>query len=92
MGKIYGVPSFLTCRIVDQENGKPVEGAKVIVLGRCIPSIETTNIGGWINIPKRRQTNGTYLIIALKNGYKIGFEHLTCTGEIIQHTIQLTKK
>ncbi len=92
MGKIYGVPSFLTCRIVDQENGKPLEGAKVFVLGRSMPAIETTNIGGWVNIPKRRQPNGTYLIIAFHTGYKPGFELLNTTGEPMRHTIQLTKR
>jgi hypothetical protein len=69
-----------------------VEKARVIVLGRCIPSIETTNAGGWVNIPKRMQANGTYLIIAFKNGYKTGFESLTCTGEPMQYTMTLTKR
>jgi hypothetical protein len=92
MGRVYGMPSFLTCRIVEQGTGKPVEKARVIVLGRCIPSIETTNAGGWVNIPKRMQANSTYLIIALKNGYKTGFKSLTCTGEPMQDTLALTKR
>jgi hypothetical protein len=91
-GKIYGMPSFLTCRVVEQGTGTPIEEAKVTVLGLCAPMKETTNKGGWTNIIKETQRNGSYLVIASKSGYKTGFQLMTFSGEPMQYTMELKKR
>jgi hypothetical protein len=81
MGKIYGLPSFLTGRVVEQNTGSPVEDAFVIVLGPSSPSLKKTNIGGWFNITENKQTKGTYLIMVFKFGYHITIESVNYEDE-----------
>ena len=88
MGKIYGLPSFLTGRVVEQKTGSPVEDAFVVVIGPSSPSLIKTNIGGWFNIAENAQTTGTYLIIVFKLGYHINAEFVNYEGEHIQPTIE----
>jgi hypothetical protein len=89
MGKIYGVPSFLTARVVEQGTGTPVEGARVAIIGLGLLEMETTNIGGWCNIAKDTQRNGRYFIIVQKKGYRIAIASVTYEGESLNITIEL---
>ncbi len=89
VGQIYGVPSFLSCRVVEKSTGTPVENAKAVLIGLTLPSIQTTNSGGWFNIPKASQPEGKYFIIIYKNGHGITYEAITYTGEPLQLTIEL---
>ena len=91
MGKIYGVPSFLTFRVLDQETGDPVKGALALVLGRTIPTMKTTNVGGWFNIAKNAQPEGTYVVVLLKFGYHMTSQLVDYTGTALQKTIQMNR-
>ncbi len=91
MGKIYGIPSFMTGRIVEQETGNPVEDALVVVIGPSFPSLLKTNIGGWFNITANGQTAGTYLIMVFKFGYRITTEFVKYQDEHIQPTVEVKR-
>jgi len=92
MGKVYGVPSFLSGRVVEQGSGTPVEGASVTVIGPGYERTVTTNIGGWFNIPERFQSNGNYLALIRKNGYQKAVESAVYRREPLKFIIELSKK
>jgi hypothetical protein len=87
-GTIYGAPSFLSGRVIEDGTENPIEDAWVIVMGRGVFTIKKTNIGGWWNIPEDSQSNGTYFIIPLKRGYRTSIESVTYGGEPLQVIIQ----
>jgi hypothetical protein len=87
-GTIYGMPSFLTARVVEQGTGTPIEDARVIIIGPGLLEMETTNVGGWCNIVKDSQRNGKYFIIAL-NGLRMAMQSVTYAGEPLQITIEV---
>jgi hypothetical protein len=91
-GTLYGVPSFLSGRITEAEEGTPVEDAWVIVMGPGMFKIERTNVGGWWNIPKKSQRMGNYLIITLKNGHTPGVKMVTYDGEPLKVTIESPRR
>ena len=91
MGKIYGVPSFLTARVVEQETGTPVKDAWGFVVGPSFPAMEKTNIGGWLNISENSQQTGMYLILVFKLGYQISTQFVNYTGEPLQVTVEMSK-
>ncbi len=92
MGKIYGMPAFLTGRIVESQTGTPIDAARVTVMGLGMPRFETANIGGWFNIADENQRQGTYVIMAYKRGYRIGFTTAKFQGEPLKITIELEKR
>jgi hypothetical protein len=92
MGKIYGMPAFLTGRVVERQNSSPVDAARVTVMGPGMPRFETANSGGWFNIPDENQRQGTYIIIVYKRGYRIGFASAKFEGEPLKITIELEKR
>jgi hypothetical protein len=92
MGNIYGAPSFLSGRVVEQGVGSPVEGARVVVIGLSRPAMETTNVGGWFNIAENSQPRGRYLIIAFMGGYGIATESVFYKGEPLKVTIEMAKR
>ena len=87
-GTIYGSPSFLAVRVVDKKTGAPVENAMVAVMGPGLPALGSTNIGGWFNLSKNNQLNGTYWVIAMK-GLRMTVEPVVYKGEALQTTIAL---
>ena len=87
-GALYGIPPFLTVRVVEKGTGGPVEGAMVAVLGLGLPEMGRTNIGGWSNFSEDGHRNGTYWIIALK-GFSIAIEPVAYKGEPLETTIAL---
>ncbi len=91
MGKIYGSPSFLTVRVLDQETGDPVKGVLILVLGPTLPTMKATNVGGWFNIAQNSQPNGNYLLVLLKFGYQISTKLVDFTGTAIQETIEINR-
>jgi hypothetical protein len=91
MGKIYGVPSFLTFRVLDQETGDPVEGALALIVGPALPAIKITNRGGWFNIAKNAQPRGTYSVVLLKFGYQLTTHPVHYTGTALQETIEMQR-
>ncbi|MBW1853360.1 MAG: hypothetical protein JRJ00_01560 [Deltaproteobacteria bacterium] len=90
-GTIYGIPSFLTGHVVEKGTGDPVEGARVLVMGRSLPELKKTNVGGWFNIEKKSQAEGIYLVVVLKLGYRMAFQSVVCAGEPRQVTIEINK-
>ena len=86
-GTIYGIPSFLSGRVVEKGTGDPEEGARVLVIGPSLPVLKKTNVGGWWNIPKDSQRNGRYLIIVL-NGLRLVIKSVTYEGEPLEVTIE----
>jgi hypothetical protein len=88
-GTIYGVPSFCSARIIERGTGNPVEGAQVLVIGRGLLERERTNVGGWCNLPKDSQRNGTYFMIAWKGGHGMAMRSVRYEGEPLQATIEL---
>ena len=91
MGIIYGVPSFLTIRVVEQGAEDPVEGAYVLVIGPSLPTMKKTNVGGWFNISKKSQPNGKYLAVVLKLGYFPTIQAVNYAGEPLKETIEMKK-
>jgi hypothetical protein len=92
MAKIYGMPAFLTCRIVEKGTGLPVDDVKVLIIGPSLPKIRNTNIGGWFNLAKGNQRKGSYSIIAYKPGYRIVTQSAFYTGEPLSMSVELTKR
>jgi hypothetical protein len=88
-GTVYGAPSFLSGRVIEEGTGEPVEDARVIVIGLGVLTMETANIGGWWNIPENAQRQGRYFIIAQKNGYRMAMKSVTYEGAPVQTTIEL---
>jgi hypothetical protein len=92
MGKVYGMPSFLTCRILEKGAGIPVDDVKVLIIGPSLPKIRNTNNGGWFNIAKGNQRKGSYSVFAYKAGYRIGIQSVVYTGVPLHSTVELTKR
>jgi hypothetical protein len=88
-GTIYGAPSFCCARVIEKGTGNPVEGAQVVVIGRGLLERERTNVGGWCNLPKDSQRNGTYFMIAWKGGHGMAMRSVRYEGEPLQATIEL---
>jgi hypothetical protein len=91
-GTLYGAPSFLSARIVEEGTGSPVEGASVLVVGPSFPALERSNVGGWFNIVKHFQLRGIYLVMAFKSGYKMAIKTITYAGEPLQETIEMNPR
>jgi hypothetical protein len=92
MGMVYGTPSFLTGRIIEQGTNAPVENTTVIIIGAGTPVKKTTNIGGWFNIPEAGQKNGTYFLIAYKGGYGFTFTSAEYAGEPLTINMEMKKR
>jgi hypothetical protein len=91
-GAIYGIQSFLTVRVVDQDTGTPVEDARVIVFGLGLLKMETTSIGGWCNLPKDSQRNGSYFILVQKERYRVAFKNELYSGIPLKTLIEIKKR
>jgi hypothetical protein len=90
-GTIYGIPSFLSGRVVEKGTANPIEGAWTLVIGPSLPSLKKTNVGGWFNIKKNSQSTGTYRIIAFKLGYGMATQTVNYEGVPLKETIELGK-
>jgi hypothetical protein len=91
MGIIYGVPSFLTARVVEQGTEDPIESARVLIIGPSLPAMEKTNVGGWFNVAKKSQPNGKYLAVVVKLGYLPTIQAVNYAGEPLKETIEMKK-
>ena len=89
MGKVYGVYSFLTGRVVDGKTGAPVENARVLIIGPSLPEIGKTNAGGWWHIAKNSQRNGKYLLLVAKRNYYPVMDSVDYAGEPLTKTIEI---
>jgi hypothetical protein len=91
MGIIYGVPSFLTTRVLEQGTEDPVEDAFALVIGPSLLEIKKTNVGGCFNVAKKSQPNGIYLAVVLKFGYLPIIQVVDYAGEPLKETIEMIK-
>lgn len=92
MGKIYGVPSFMTCKVVEQGTDHPIPDAFVAVIGPSLFTLLKTNNGGWFNIPGNSRRTGTYVMTVFKFGYYGCLQFLNCEGKSIESTIEMEKR
>ena len=88
---IYGAPSFLSGRVVEEGTGSIVKDAWVLVIGPSLAALRQTNVGGWFNIEKNFQAEGIYRIIVLKLGYNLAIQSVVYMGEPRQATIEMNK-
>jgi hypothetical protein len=88
---IYGIPSFLTVRVVESATGDPVESALALVIGPSLPTLKQTNVGGWFNIEENSHPAGKYLVVVFKLGYPMAIRIVNYTGESLRETIELGK-
>jgi carboxypeptidase family protein len=91
-GMLYGVPSFMTGRVVDENSGAPIENATVTILGIGTMASNKTNTGGWFNISEDNQTKSWYILIVSKDGYGTFFDFTKYNGNPIDMTISLSSK
>lgn len=88
-GTLYGEQSFLSGRVMEDSTGDLVADAWIMVIGLGLFKIERTNSGGWWNVPKTFQQNGTYFIIAFKRGQRPTVESIHYDGEPLQVIMRL---
>jgi hypothetical protein len=88
---LYGIPSFLTVRVVEQGTGNPIEGGLALVMGPSLPALKKANAGGRWNIPKDSQRNGRYMVVVMKIGYHMEIVFLDYAGEPLKATIEMNK-
>ncbi len=91
-GMLYGVPSFMTARVVDMESGLPVEDATATVIGIGTFDSIKTNSGGWFNISEDDQKKGWYVVIVSKAGYGTFFDFIKYNGNPVDMTVSLSSK
>jgi hypothetical protein len=93
MGIVYGVPSFLTARVVEQGTGDPIEDALVMVIGPSLPALKETetNVGGWFNVKKFLRLPGIYLVLVFKSDYLPAIKFVVYVNEPLKETIEMKK-
>ena len=91
-GALYGIPSFLTCRVLEAGTDNPVDGATALVIGPAIPALMRTNGEGWFNLAKTFHFSGPYLVFLFKTGYQMALEFVQYQGEPLQMTVEMTKR
>ncbi len=90
-GMLYGMPSFLLGRVMDEDTGTPIENALTIIMGKGMLKITRTGPGGWFNLEEKLQSSGTYGILVLKLGYHLELQ-FTEYQEEPQEVTLLVKK
>jgi hypothetical protein len=90
-GTLYGAPSFVSGRIVEEGTGSPVEDAWALVIGPALPALKKTNVGGWFNVVRDSQPNGKYLVVVFKLGYSLAMQAVDYTGEPLSDAIEMNK-
>jgi hypothetical protein len=90
-GTLYGAPSFLTGRVVEEGTENPVEDALALVIGPSIPVLEKTNVGGWFNIEENSHPAGTYVVVVFKLGCLPTMQIVNYTGDHLQETIEINR-
>jgi hypothetical protein len=89
---LYGIPSFLSGRVVEEGTERPVEDAWVLVIGPSLPALRQTNVGGWFNIQKGFQLNGTYVVMVFRSGYKMAIQTVSYAGEAQEAIVEVNKR
>jgi len=91
IGKIYGMPSFLSGRVIEKNTGDPVDGAKVKAVKQGSAQDTETNVGGWFNIVENGQPMGNYMLNVSMPGYQTVTESLYYNGEPLTVMIEINK-
>jgi hypothetical protein len=89
-GTIYGVPSFLTVRVVEEGTGDPIEDARAMVIGPSLPALKETetNVEGWFNVEKSLHLPGIYLVLVFKSDYLPAIKFVVYAGKPQQITMK----
>jgi hypothetical protein len=90
-GMLYGMPSFLLGRVMDEEAGTPIEDALTIIMGKGMLELTRTGPGGWFNLEEKLQSSGTYGILVLKLGYHLELQFIDYQDEPQEVTILVNK-
>ena len=89
-GMLYGMPSFLLGRAIDEDTGAPIENALALIMGKGMMKVSRTGPGGWFNLEENSQAPGTYLIVILKLGYQIAVQFIDYQDTPLEETIRLS--
>ena len=92
MGKVYGMPSFITARVVDKHTRNPVSDASVAIWGIGLKTSLKTNAGGWFNIAADGQRKGWYIAVTRKSGFRMAVKLIRYTGKPVDMTIELSAR
>jgi len=92
MGRVYGMPSFITARVVDKHTRNPVSDASVAIWGIGLKSSLKTNAGGWFNIADEGQRKGWYIAVVRKSGFRLAVKLMRYTGMPANITIELSPR
>ena len=90
-GMLYGMPSFLLGRVMDENTGTPIEDAFAVVMGKGIVELTRTGAGGWFNIEEDSQAPGSYVIVVLKLGYQMALQFIDYQHEPLEETVNVRK-
>lgn len=90
-GMLYGMPSFLLGRIIDEDSGSPVANAIALIMGKRMIEVTRTNDGGWFNIEENAQAPGSYVIAVLKRGYRMAVRFTDYEETPLEETVSLRK-
>ena len=90
-GMLYGVPSFLLGKVMDEDTGTPLEDALALIMGKGMIKATKTGPGGWFNIEENSQAPGTYVIVVLKLGYQMAVQFIDYQDKPLEETVSVSK-
>jgi len=91
-GMLYGMPSFLLGRVIDEDSGTAVENALALIMGEGTIGVTRTGPGGWFNIEENSQAPGSYAIVVFKIGYQMELQFTEYQNEPQEITVSVKKR
>jgi hypothetical protein len=88
---LYGMPSFLLGKVMDEDTDTPLEDALALIMGKGMIKVTRTGPGGWFNIEENFQAPGTYVIVVLKLGYQIAVQFIDYQDKPLEETVSVSK-
>jgi len=89
-GMLYGMPSFLLGRALEEDTGAPIEDALALIMGKGMMKVARTGPGGWFNVAENSQAPGTYVIVIWKLGYQIAVQFIDYQGTPLEETVSVS--
>jgi hypothetical protein len=90
-GMLYGMPSFLLGRVIEEDTGTPIEDAFAIIMGKGMLKVTRTGPGGWFNLEEKLQSPGTYGILVFKLGYQMAVQFIDYQNTPLEETVRMRK-
>jgi hypothetical protein len=91
-GMLYGMPSFLLGRVIDEDTGAPVVNALAMVTGKRMLKFTRTNEGGWFHIEENGQAPGTYRTVVFKRGYRMAVQRVDYQNAPLEETLSVRRR